>query len=101
MIAVMGRRPKSLKTPHIPAHPLLQWREHYGVNQRELSAACGVSQGMLSKIENRQRIPLHESLDSLTDYTGLPIEAFIRPDRYLKEQPDFLASTRPPHGAQE
>lgn len=101
MLAVMGRRPKSSQRPDIKAHPLLQWRIFYRLNQRQLAAACGITQGFLSKVENRERIPLGNSLDQLMDYTGLPIEAFIRPDRYLKEHPDFLSATRPPHGSQE
>jgi transcriptional regulator with XRE-family HTH domain len=74
-----------------PVHPLLQWRTLYKLKQSDVSTASGVSQGMISKIEGYQRIPLGETLEALLAYTGLPTDAFIRPERFLAEHPDFLA----------
>jgi transcriptional regulator with XRE-family HTH domain len=69
---------------------LRQWRERYGVHQKDLAAACGISQGMISLIEAGLRVPLDDKLEALLDYTGLPAEAFVLPERFLEEHPDFL-----------
>ena len=52
-----------------------------------------VSQGMISKIVGYQRIPLGDTLEALLAYTGLPTDAFIRPERFLAEHPNFLHQT--------
>jgi len=101
MLGTMGRKPKVHAEHGRVIHPLLQWREKYRVSQQEIERACGVTQGMLSKIENLQRIPLRENLEKLLDYTGLPTDAFIRPKHFLREHPHFLDATRHPPTAAE
>jgi transcriptional regulator with XRE-family HTH domain len=86
MLRLMERRRKRLEQPH----PLRLWREKYEVNQRDLAQACGISQGMLSLVESGLRIPLDDKLEALLNYTGLPAEAFVLPERFLKDHPDFL-----------
>jgi hypothetical protein len=73
---------KRLQQPH----PLRLWREQYGVHQVDIKAACGISQGM----ESGLRIPMDDKLEALLNYTGLPAEVFVLPERFLKEHPDFL-----------
>jgi transcriptional regulator with XRE-family HTH domain len=86
MLRTMEPRRKRLEQPH----PLRLWREKHGVNQRDLARACGISQGMLSLVESGLRIPLDDNLEALLNYTGLPAEAFVLPERFLKDHPDFL-----------
>jgi transcriptional regulator with XRE-family HTH domain len=87
----MPRRPRTDKPPH----PLRQWREHHGLTQAQVAEACGVTQGMVSHIEQYVRIPLGDTLERLRAYTGLSTDAFIRPERFMVEQPDFLRRLRP------
>jgi transcriptional regulator with XRE-family HTH domain len=91
MIAGMPRRPRRTTQ----THPLRQWREARGLTQDELAAQVGITQGMVSHIELFFRIPLGEALESLRAYTGLPTDAFIRPEAFLREEPDFLEKYRP------
>jgi transcriptional regulator with XRE-family HTH domain len=92
MVAIMAKRPQSNK----PSHPLRQWRERYGVSQDQLASLAGLTQGMISHIERYFRIPLDNALEALLKQTGLPTDAFIRPERFLEEQPDFLRRYRRP-----
>jgi transcriptional regulator with XRE-family HTH domain len=71
-------------------HPLRQWRERVGKNQLEVAESCGITQAMVSLIELGLRIPQGEALDRLIAYTGLPTDAFVRTERFLEEQPNFL-----------
>jgi hypothetical protein len=41
-------------------------------------------------VESGLRIPLDDKLEALLNYTGLPAEAFVLPERFLKDHPDFL-----------
>ena len=90
MLLTMGRRPNARRQLGKFAHPLLQWREKHGVSQDELAEACKLNQSFLSKIENGVRLPLHESLERLRAFTGLPTDAFIRPWHFIQEEPNFL-----------
>jgi hypothetical protein len=92
MLRLMEPRRKRLEQPH----PLRLWREKYGVQQRDLAQACGISQGMLSLVESGLRIPMDDKLEALLNYTGLPAEAFVLPERFLKDHPDFLRKYRRP-----
>lgn len=97
MLATMPRRSKSrIDDPMHWPHPLAQWRARHMITQVQLSKACRMSQGQLSKIETFQQLPLRDVLERLRDYTGLPTDAFIRPKQFLDEHPDFLAETTPP-----
>ena len=90
MFQVMEPRRKRLQQ----RHPLKQWREREGLNQQALADACGISQSMISLIESGLRIPLDDALEALLDYTGLPAEAFMLPERFLAQHPDFLRKSR-------
>jgi transcriptional regulator with XRE-family HTH domain len=82
----MERRRKRLEGPH----PLRLWREHHQLSQQAFAEACQISQPMVSQIESGYRVPLDSTLERLLDYTGLPAEAFLLPERFLREHPDFL-----------
>jgi transcriptional regulator with XRE-family HTH domain len=86
MVATMERRRKRLEGPH----PLRLWREHMRQSQQAFAAACHMSQPMVSQIEAGLRVPLDATLERLIDYTGLPAEAFLLPERFMREQPNFL-----------
>jgi transcriptional regulator with XRE-family HTH domain len=90
MLTRMPPRRKRLQQ----THPLRQWRERVGQNQGEVAEACGITQAMVSLIELGLRIPQGEALDRLIAYTGLPTDAFVRTERFLEEQPDFLRKYR-------
>jgi transcriptional regulator with XRE-family HTH domain len=82
----MSRPHQQQQTPH----PLHQWRDHVGLSQDELAQACGITQGMVSHIENYRRIALGSVLEALRRVTNLPTDAFVRPRAFLQEQPNFL-----------
>jgi transcriptional regulator with XRE-family HTH domain len=86
MLTRMPPRRKRLQQ----AHPLRLWRELGGKNQLEVAEACGITQAMVSLIEIGLRVPQGEALDRLIAYTGLPTDAFVRTEQFLKEQPNFL-----------
>jgi transcriptional regulator with XRE-family HTH domain len=86
MLTRMPPRRKRLQQ----THPLRLWREQVGKNQLEVAEACGITQAMVSLIEIGLRVPQGEALERLMEYTGLPIDAFVRTERFLQEQPDFL-----------
>jgi transcriptional regulator with XRE-family HTH domain len=91
MLGVMESRRKRLSVPH----PLRLWRERQGLNQQAFAARCDISQSMVSLIETGLRVPLDDTLVRLMEYTGLPAEAFVLPERFLQEQPDFLQKYGP------
>ena len=86
MLTRMPPRRKRLQQ----THPLRQWREQVGKSQIDVAEACGITQAMVSLIELGLRVPQGEALDRLLTYTGLPTDAFVRTERFLEEQPDFL-----------
>ena len=79
-----------------PMHPLECWRKVHGLSQAEVAQRCDLSQGMIARIENYNRIPVHASLESLLAFTGLPTDALVRPLRFLDAHPDFPYSQHPP-----
>jgi transcriptional regulator with XRE-family HTH domain len=92
MLATVPRRQPTDK----PTHPLRQWRDYYGVSQEELAERTGLSQGMISHIERYFRTPRVDVLKVLLEFTGLPTDALILPERFLEEQPNFLRKYRRP-----
>ncbi len=90
MLASMPRRRKRLAQPH----PLKQWREQEGLSQTDVAKACLITQAMVSMIEAGRRVPDGETLERLRAYTGLPTDAFVRVERFLEEEPDFLRKYR-------
>jgi transcriptional regulator with XRE-family HTH domain len=92
MVATMpARRP-----PTNPLHPLRQWRELHDVSQEAVADACGISQAAISYIEAGKKAPRGKVVEALHDYTGLPPEAFLWWERFLKEEPNFLRKYRRP-----
>jgi transcriptional regulator with XRE-family HTH domain len=70
--------------------PLRRWRRSQGLKQADLDARLGVPEGSIARWEQTLRIPHKETLERLADFTGLPVEAIMYPERYLREHPDFL-----------
>jgi transcriptional regulator with XRE-family HTH domain len=77
-----------------PPHPLRQWRDQHGLSQDELAERCGVGQGMISHIERYFRVPRKSTLIKLQDYTGLPTDALMFPERFLQENPNYFRTKR-------
>jgi transcriptional regulator with XRE-family HTH domain len=61
-----------------------------GKTQLDVAQECAITQAMVSLIEIGLRVPQGDALERLMTYTGLPIDAFVRTERFLDEQPDFL-----------
>ncbi len=59
-----------------------------------MAARLGVKQGMISHIEVYIRDPSSKLLRLLCELTGLPPEAFVEPERFVREHPDFLRPRR-------
>jgi transcriptional regulator with XRE-family HTH domain len=91
---VVGMQPRRRRLQLI--HPLKQWRELMGKSQLEVAQACGLTQAFISYIEAGLRIPLNDALVRLRDYTGLPVEAFVLPEEFLRKEPNFLRKYRRP-----
>jgi DNA-binding XRE family transcriptional regulator len=92
MRSTMPRRRQHTK----PTHPLARWRAIHEVTQVQLAKATGLTQGMIAHIENYRHIPVRESLERLLAFTGIPTDAFVRGEQFLREQPDFPYETYPP-----
>jgi len=101
-------RPYTLKPwpirPHVrlgkPMHPLMRWREAYGLSQGQLAKRASVKPGTISSIEVYRRIALGEVLARLRRATGLPVDAFVCPEVFLAEHPEWsgtLPSAQPIH----
>ncbi len=80
---------------HIVEHmamdtPLRRWRRSQGLKQADLDARLGVPEGSIARWEQTLRIPRKDTLERLADFTGLPVEAIMYPERYLREHPEFL-----------
>ena len=86
MLATMPARRPSTQPPH----PLRLWREAKNLSQQEVADACELTQAMISYIEAGKKMPWGKALERLRDYTGLPADAFLRWQRFLQEEPNFL-----------
>jgi transcriptional regulator with XRE-family HTH domain len=71
-------------------HPIGRWRARHHVSQEELGRRCQLSQKAISAYESGTRIPRGDSLRRLQAETGLPLEALIFPQAFLRDHPDFL-----------
>lgn len=94
MVAAMQKRRKRLER----AHPLKLWREKMGLGQVQVAKMCEVSQSFISYIESGLRVPMDDALERIIEFTGLPADAFVRTERFLEEQPNFLRKYRRPRG---
>jgi transcriptional regulator with XRE-family HTH domain len=72
--------------------PLRRWRRSQQLRQEDLDARLGVPKGSIARWEQTLRIPRKETLERVADFTGLPIEAIMYPERFLREHPEFLAT---------
>jgi hypothetical protein len=88
--------PARQQPPDKPVHPLRQWRDRYGISQTTLAELAGTTQGMIGHMERYFRIPRPKLLERLMDCTGLPVEAFLLPERFVLEYPNFLRKYRRP-----
>jgi transposase len=71
-------------------HPLARWRQQHHKTQAELAALTGIRQGTLARYESGTRIPRKAHLLTLMEITGLPAEAFVLPEQFLRDHPNFL-----------
>ena len=69
------------------AQRVREFRLQLGWTVGQLAAACGMSKGMLSKIENDQASPSLATLARLSDALRVPVTAFFRG---LSEEQDVL-----------
>jgi transcriptional regulator with XRE-family HTH domain len=86
MLGTMPARRPSVQ----PSHPLRLWRETKDLSQQEVADACQLTQAMISYIEAGKKTPWGDALERLREYTGLPADAFLRWQRFLQEEPNFL-----------
>jgi transcriptional regulator with XRE-family HTH domain len=87
--------PARQQPPDKPVHPLRQWRDQQGLSQTQLAGLARTTQGMIGHIERYIRVPRTDLLERLVNCTGLPVEAFVLPERFLREQPNFLRKYGP------
>jgi transcriptional regulator with XRE-family HTH domain len=71
-------------------HPLGRWRAWHQISQEALAQRCGLSQKAISAYELGTRVPRDQSLKRLVEVTGLPLEALVFPEQFLRDHPDFL-----------
>lgn len=60
-------------------HPMREWRRENGKTLQDVADAVGVTQPHLSEVENWKNDPSLDLTARLREYTGLPMEAFVRP----------------------
>lgn len=72
------REPRENNLERAIGHEVRAYRKKLGITVTDLSAATGVSIGMLSKIENGNISPSLTTLQSLSRALGVPVTAFFR-----------------------
>ncbi|QRM53933.1 XRE family transcriptional regulator [Sinorhizobium sp. BG8] len=72
------REPKENNLEMAIGHEVRAFRKKLGITVTDLSAATGISLGMLSKIENGNISPSLTTLQSLSRALGVPLTAFFR-----------------------
>jgi transcriptional regulator with XRE-family HTH domain len=73
---------RTLKEQHpLPRHPLARWREDHEISQAELAQKVQVRQMSISRYEHGQT-PESPILKRLCEFTGLPPQAFVYPERF-------------------
>ena len=79
-----------------PDSPLRRWRQKHGHTQAWLAGQCGVTVGTVARWEKAEqpggRKPAGEALLCLLRVTGIPAEGVLFPERYLAENPTYLAA---------
>ncbi|WP_085035790.1 helix-turn-helix domain-containing protein [Ensifer aridi] len=82
--AALDQNPHAIREPRennlemAIGHEVRAFRKKLGITVTDLSAATGISLGMLSKIENGNISPSLTTLQSLSRALGVPITAFFR-----------------------
>lgn len=71
-------------------------RDHAGLNQSALAEAIGVSTNSVNRWEKGERNPTQESLESIAQATGVPMEWFYAVDESSTAPPARLDSPTPP-----
>ena len=67
------------------------------MTQDQLAAWLHMTQGGVSHLENYRRRDLRlETLSTLLEYTGLPMQAISQPEQFVREHPDFLKTCKAP-----
>ncbi|WP_026615918.1 helix-turn-helix domain-containing protein [Ensifer aridi] len=72
------REPRENNLEMAIGHEVRAFRKKLGITVTDLSAATGISLGMLSKIENGNISPSLTTLQALSRALGVPITAFFR-----------------------
>jgi transcriptional regulator with XRE-family HTH domain len=72
------REPRENNLERAIGHEVRAYRKKLGITVTDLSAATGVSIGMLSKIENGNISPSLTTLQALSRALGVPLTAFFR-----------------------
>ena len=72
------REPRENNLEMAIGHEVRAYRKKLGITVTDLSAATGISVGMLSKIENGNISPSLTTLQSLSKALGVPLTAFFR-----------------------
>jgi transcriptional regulator with XRE-family HTH domain len=62
-------------------HPLKQWRSDQGLTQEAAAERLGLTEPTLSRYEKRRRTPSLTQAAKLSEKTGIPIDAFVQPER--------------------
>ncbi len=80
----LDQNPHAVREPRVNnlemaiGHEVRNFRKKLGITVTDLSAATGISLGMLSKIENGNISPSLTTLQTLSRALGVPITAFFR-----------------------
>lgn len=72
-----NREPRENNLEKAIGHEVREYRKKLGITVTDLSAATGISLGMLSKIENGNISPSLTTLQSLSRALGVPVTAFF------------------------
>lgn len=88
------REPRENNLELAIGHEVRKFRKKLGITVTDLSAATGMSVGMLSKIENGNISPSLTTLQSLSKALGVPITAFFK--RF--EEPRSATFVKAGHG---
>lgn len=71
--------PEGRRLEHYIGIEIRRHRKRHGLTVAEMAQQAGVSQGMLSKIENGQVAPSLSTLSALAEAMNVPISAFFAP----------------------
>lgn len=61
-----------------PSHPLKQWREDRGLDQKAAAVVLQLKRPTLCRYETGARIPSLTQAAKLSEKTGIPIDKFVK-----------------------